>query len=153
MLRPANPAMTPQEITLIKNSFAKVAPIADQAAAIFYARLFELDPALRDLFQGDMKEQGRKLMTMLGVAVNSLERIEQLVPAVRQLGLKHAGYRVREEHYETVGDALLWTLAKGLGAEFTLDTRIAWGKTYWLLAETMKAGARDGAAKAARAVA
>jgi len=92
-------------------------------------------------------------MTMLGVAVNSLERLEQLVPAVRQLGLQNSSQRVREEHYETVGDALLWTLAKGLGREFTLDTRIAWGKTYWLLAETMKAGARDGAAKAARAVA
>ena len=145
--------MTSQEIALIKTSLAKVAPIADQVSAIFYARLFELDPTLRELFHGDMREQGRKLMTMLGVAVNSLERLEQLVPAVRQLGLQNSSQRVREEHYETVGDALLWTLAKGLGREFTLDTRIAWGKTYWLLAETMKAGARDGAAKAARAVA
>ena len=145
--------MTSQEIALIKTSFAKVAPIADQVSALFYARLFELDPSLRELFHGDMREQGRKLINLLGVAVNSLDRLEQLVPAVRQLGLQHSGQRVREEHYETVGDALLWTLAKGLGREFTLDTRIAWGKTYWLLAETMKAGARDGAAKAARAVA
>ncbi len=145
--------MSPQEIALIKESFAKVAPIAEQAAAIFYARLFELDPSLRALFHGDMADQGRKLMQMLGFAVNGLDRLDSLVPSIRQLGLRHAGYRVRDSHYETVGAALLWTLAKGLGSDFTLETRTAWGKTYWLLAETMKAGARDGAAQQNRAVA
>lgn len=145
--------MTQQEIALIKTTFAKIAPIAEQAAAIFYARLFELDPSLRALFHSDMGEQGKKLMQMIGLAVAGLDRIETLVPAVRQMGLRHAGYGVRDEHYETVGDALLWTLAKGLGAQFTLEARIAWGKTYWLLAETMKAGARDGVANLNRAIA
>jgi len=145
--------MTRQEIDLIKTSFAKVAPIADQAAAIFYARLFELDPSLRELFHGDMAEQGKKLMQMIGLAVAGLDRLETLVPAVRQMGLRHAGYGVRDEHYETVGDALLWTLAKGLEGELAAETRVAWGKTYWLLAGTMKSGARDGAAKLSRAVA
>lgn len=143
--------MTAAETALIKESFAKVAPIADQAAALFYTRLFELDPSLRALFRGDMAEQGRKLMTMISMAVGGLDRLESLVPAVRQLGLRHAGYNVREAHYETVGAALLWTLEKGLGPAFTPATREAWGKLYWLLAETMKAGARDGLAQNRRA--
>jgi len=137
--------MTSAEITLIKDSFRKVAPIADQAASLFYARLFELDPALRAMFRGDMAEQGRKLMTMLGMAVGGLDRLDQLVPAVRSLGLRHAGYQVRDAHYETVGEALLWTLERGLGPDFTADTKAAWAKVYSVLAETMKAGARDGA--------
>lgn len=145
--------MTSAEAQLIKDSFAKVAPIADQAAAIFYARLFELDPSLRALFHGSMAEQGKKLMSMIGVAVGGIDRLEALVPAVRQLGLRHAGYQVRDGHYETVAQALLWALEKGLGPEFTPATREAWGKLYWLLAETMKAGARDGAAQTKRAVA
>lgn len=139
--------MTAAEITLVQDSFRKVAPIADQAASLFYARLFELDPALRSLFHGDMADQGRKLMQMLGMAVGGLDRLDQLVPAVRQLGLRHAGYQVREEHYETVGEALLWTLGRGLGPAFTPEMQAAWAKVYWTLAETMKAGARDGAAR------
>lgn len=142
--------MTSTEISLVKESFRKVLPIADQAAALFYTRLFELDPSLRALFHGDMAEQGRKLMHMLGMAVAGLDRLEQLVPAVRALGLRHAGYRVRDEHYETVGEALLWTLGRGLGAAFTPEMQAAWAKTYWTLAETMKAGARDGATQHSR---
>ncbi|HVZ66022.1 MAG TPA: globin family protein [Lacunisphaera sp.] len=145
--------MTQHEVHLIKSSFAKVAPIAEQAAAIFYARLFELNPSLRAMFHGDIAEQGRKLMQTLALAVAGLDRLETLVPAVRQLGLRHAGYGVRDEHYETVGEALLWTLAKGLGPEFTDEMQAAWAKVYWLLAETMKAGARDGAASLGRKVA
>jgi len=145
--------MTAQEIFLVRSSFLKVAPIADQAAALFYARLFELDPALRELFQSDMAEQGRKLVQMIGLAVNGLDRPDTLAPVVRQLGRRHASYHVRESQYETVGTALLWTLEKGLGSAFTAETRDAWGKTYWLLAETMKAGARDAAAMHKRAVA
>lgn len=145
--------MTPREITLVQESFRKVAPISEQAAAIFYARLFELDPSLRALFHGNMAEQGRKLMQVLGFAVGGLTKLDDLVPAVRALGLRHAGYRVREAHYETVGEALLWTLARGLGASFTVEHQAAWAKVYWLLAETMKAGARDGLAQLQRSVA
>jgi hemoglobin-like flavoprotein len=123
--------------------------------AFFLARdndlLFELDPALRALFHGDMADQGRKLMQMLGMAVNGLERLEVLAPAVRQLGMRHANYHVRDEHYDTVGEALLWTLGKGLGPDFTAEMQAAWARTYWLLAETMKAGARDALAMQTRA--
>lgn len=129
--------MTPNEIALVKDSFRKVVPIADQAAALFYARLFELDPELRQLFRGDMLEQGRKLMAMIAMAVAALERIDEIVPAVRALGARHSGYGVSEEHYATVGAALLWTLERGLGAEFTPAVRSAWTSTYSLLANTM----------------
>ncbi len=137
--------MTSAEVQLVKDSFRQIVPIADQAAALFYARLFELDPALRHLFRGDMREQGRKLMTMIAVAVQSLERIDTLVPAVRQLGARHAGYGVTEDHYATVGAALLWTLEKGLGPAFTPAVREAWTTTYSLLANTMIAAQREAA--------
>jgi hemoglobin-like flavoprotein len=135
--------MTPIAISLVKESFRKIVPIADQAAAIFYARLFELDPDLRPMFRGDMAEQGRKLMMMLATAVGALDRLDQLVPVVRALGARHAGYGVAEEHYATVGAALLWTLEKGLGAEFTPAVREAWTNTYSLLANTMISAQRE----------
>lgn len=140
--------MTPSDIQLVKTSFAAVAPIADQAAALFYARLFELDPSLRPLFRGDLTEQGKKLMQTLALAVASLDRLDAIVPAVRALGARHAGYGVREEHYATVGAALLWTLERGLGSAFTAEVRAAWTATYTTLANTMIAAARDAAVAA-----
>lgn len=135
--------MTPAQKTLVQQSFARVAPISEQAAALFYGRLFELDPQLRSLFRGDMKEQGRKLMQMLAVAVNGLDRLEELVPAVQALGRRHLGYGVEDGHYETVGEALLWTLQQGLGDAFTADTRQAWAEVYGLLAATMRSAAAE----------
>jgi hemoglobin-like flavoprotein len=129
--------MNPTDIQLVKDTFCKITPIGQQAAALFYARLFELDPRLRGMFRGDMVEQGRKLMAMIAMAVASLERLDLLVPTVRALGKRHAGYGVEEEHYATVGAALLWTLEKGLGPEFTPAVRDAWTSTYSLLANTM----------------
>ncbi len=133
--------MTPEQKQLVQATFAKVAPIADDAAAMFYARLFELDPSLRPMFKGDMREQGRKLMQMIGVAVNGLDRLDALVPAVQQLGTRHAGYGVRDEHYDTVATALVWTLERGLGPAFTEDVKEAWVTVYGILASTMKQGA------------
>jgi hemoglobin-like flavoprotein len=133
--------MIPEQITLIQTSFAKVLPIADTAAALFYGRLFELDPSLKPLFKGDMHEQGRKLMTMIRVVVNGLNRLDQLVPAIQELGRRHAGYGVRADHYATVGAALLWTLGQGLGDQFTPEVEAAWTTAYTVLAETMRAAA------------
>lgn len=140
--------MTPASIALVQTSFRQVAPIADQAAALFYARLFDLDPSLRRMFHGDMPAQGRKLMQMIGTAVAALDRLEVLVPVVRQLGARHVGYGVRDEHYATVGAALLWTLEKGLGADFTPEVKAAWTETYTLLSRTMIAGAESASAAA-----
>jgi hemoglobin-like flavoprotein len=138
--------MTPEQITLVKSSWAKVVPIAPAAARLFYGKLFDLDPALRPLFKGDMEEQGKKLMRMVGTAVNGLDRLDQIVPAVRDLGIRHAGYGVTDAHYDTVGAALLWTLAQGLGEAFTPETRTAWARVYGLLADTMKTAAAEAAA-------
>lgn len=140
--------MNPIDIILVQDSFRKVLPISEQAAALFYARLFELDPSLRGMFRGDMAEQGRKLMTMLAIAVTALDRPETLVLTVRQLGKRHAGYGVRDEHYATVGAALLWTLEKGLGPEFTPEVRAAWTKTYTMISTTMIDASREARAAA-----
>ncbi len=133
--------MTPDQIALVQTSFAKVAPIADTAAALFYARLFELDPSLRLLFPSDLTEQGRKLMTMLRVVVTGLSRLDTILPAVTALGQRHVAYGVTDAHYATVGAALVWTLAQGLGEAFTAETEAAWAAAYALLADTMQAAA------------
>ena len=130
--------MTPEQKTLVQKSFAKVLPIADIAAELFYGRLFELDPTLRHMFHGDMKEQGRKLMTMIRVAVANLDRLDEIVPAVEALGERHARYGVEDSHYETVGTALIWTLEQGLGEDFTPETRQAWVEVYGVLTSVMQ---------------
>src|SRR5919199_37623 len=131
--------MNAEQIMLVQTSFAQVLPIADTAAALFYGRLFELDPSLRPMFRGDMHEQGRKLMSMLRLVVKGLDRLEQIVPAIQSLGRRHVGYGVQDEHFATVGAALLWTLEQGLGASFTPAVRDAWTEAYTLLAGTMQA--------------
>ena len=137
--------MTPAQKRLVQTTFAKVAPMADVAAMMFYDRLFELDPRLRPLFTGDISEQGRKLMRMIGMAVNGLDRLDELVPAVSQLGIRHAGYGVTDEHYDTVAAALLWTLEQGLGPDFTPEVGEAWATVYGMLASTMKTAAASAA--------
>ena len=138
--------MTTNQKSLVKETFAKVAPIADTAAALFYGRLFEMDPSLRPLFRTDLREQGKKLMQMLGVCVGKLDELDDLVPAVKELGRKHADYGVEEEDYATVGGALLWTLEQGLGAAFTPEVEAAWRAVYELLAAAMIEGAKSAAA-------
>ncbi len=142
--------MTPEQVALVQSSFEKVRPIADTAAQLFYDRLFEIAPEVRPLFTGDMKEQGRKLMTMLATAVASLDKIDKIVPAVQELGRRHASYGVREEHYGKVGEALLWTLERGLGNDFTPDTRDAWAAVYGVLAQTMLEAVHGRVARAAQ---
>jgi hemoglobin-like flavoprotein len=132
--------MTEDQKTLIKSSFAQIAPNAQAVAALFYERLFVLDPALRPLFKGDMEDQGRKLMAMIGVAVANLDRLDAIVPAVQQLGARHAGYGVPNESYATVGAALAWTLAQGLGADFTSEMAAAWSDCYATIAAVMQQG-------------
>ena len=130
--------MNGEQKRLVQASFAQVWPIAETAAELFYARLFELDPSLRVLFRGDMAAQGRALMGMLRVVVKGLDRLDQLIPAVEDLGRWHARYGVRDAHYAVVGQALLDTLERGLGPAFTDEVREAWAAAYWLLAGVMQ---------------
>lgn len=137
--------MTPTQIELVKSTWEQVKPISETAAELFYGKLFELDPSLKELFKGDMKEQGRKLMAMINTAVNGLDNLEAIVPAVQDLGRRHVGYGVTDAHYDTVAAALLWTLGQGLKEEFTPEVQAAWTEAYGILATTMK----DAAAKVA----
>jgi hemoglobin-like flavoprotein len=129
--------MTPDQIQLVRDSFAKVAPIAPTAADLFYNRLFELDPSLRPLFKGDIAEQGVKLMTMLATVVANLHRLGEITPAVRALAARHVSYGVTGAHYETAGAALIWTLEQGLGNGFTPPVRDAWIACYGILSNEM----------------
>ena len=138
--------MSPEQIQLVRTSFAAVAPIAEQAGVMFYDRLFTIDPSLRPLFKGDITEQSRTLMKMIAVAVGGLDRLETIVPAVQSLGVRHAGYGVTPAHYQTVATALLWTLDQGLGDDFTPEVESAWVAAYTLLATTMQEAANNKAA-------
>ena len=141
--------MTPHQITLVHDSFAILAPERERAAALFYARLFELDPSLRPMFPRELDEQGRKLMQVLATVVRSLNRIDALLPTIDELALRHVRYGVVERHYATVGEALLWTLERGLGDAFCPVTKEAWSAAYGLLSGRMVQTAYCGAASAA----
>jgi hemoglobin-like flavoprotein len=130
--------MKVDQITLVQDTFDKIRPISEKAAKLFYNRLFELDPSLKSLFKGDMKTQGKMLMQMLDYAVTGLDRLDTIVLAIQNLGIRHAGYGVKDEYYETVGEALLWTLEQGLGKDFTPDVKDAWVEAYKLLSDIMK---------------
>lgn len=136
--------MNPEQIQIVRETFALIAPRAELAAMLFYKRLFELDPSLRPMFHGNMEEQAKKLMQMLGAAVRLLDRPETLLPVLEDLGRRHAGYAVRDEHYEPVGAALLSMLKETLGSSFTPPAQEAWTTLYGLVAETMKRAAKEG---------
>ena len=140
--------LTDAQKVLVQESFTAIVPIADDAAALFYRRLFEIDPSLQRMFRGDMAEQRRKLMQMLTAAVKGLDHLEKLIPVVEDLGRRHIAYGVADAHYDTVGAALLWTLEKGLGAAFTPETKAAWAEVYGLLASTMQKAAHEALAVA-----
>ena len=137
--------ITEAQIGLVQESWKAVLPIADTAADLFYGKLFELDGNLRPLFPEDLSEQKKKLMQMIGIAVGGLTRLETIVPAVQDLGRRHAGYNVTPDMYGTVGAALLWTLETGLGDAWDDDVAAAWAGTYGLLSSTMIAAAEEGA--------
>jgi nitric oxide dioxygenase len=133
--------MTPGQIKLVQESFAKVAPISEQAAILFYDRLFEIAPSVRALFPDDLAEQRKKLMATLAVVVNGLSDLPSVLPAASALAKRHVGYGARPEHYPVVGSALLWTLEKGLGDAWTPELAAAWTAAYGTLSGYMIAEA------------
>jgi nitric oxide dioxygenase len=133
--------MTPQQVALVQQSFQKAANLGEAVADIFYAELFAIDPHLRAMFKSDMREQGRKLLATLAYVVNGLDRPETVIPAAQKLAIKHVDYGVTARHYTLVGNALLRTLSKGLGPDFTPETRTAWIAAYKTLADVMRAAA------------
>lgn len=139
--------MTPQQETLIRETWRQVTPIADAAAGMFYNRLFEIEPAARDLFHAtDMARQRRAVIEALTFVVDELGKPEALLPVLRDLGRRHAAYGLRDAHFEAVGAALLWTLAQGLGPDWSPKAEAAWTEAYGLVAAAMREGAREAAA-------
>ena len=131
--------MTLDQKQLVQKTWEKVLPISESAATLFYRRLFELDPSSRPLFKHtNMPDQRKKLMQVIGMAVDGLDALDKLIPAVRNLGRRHVSYGVTLEHYSSAGSALVWTLEQGLGADFTPEGKEAWTTVYCLLADTMK---------------
>jgi hemoglobin-like flavoprotein len=137
--------MTPDQVTLVQQSFAKVAPISEQAAVIFYDRLFEVAPSVKAMFPTDMTEQRKKLMMTLGVVVNGLDNLSSVLPAASALAKRHVGYGAKPEHFPVVGGALLWTLEQGLGKAWTPDVAAAWTAAYGTLSGYMISEAYGGA--------
>lgn len=129
--------MTPAQISRVQASFAEVAPISEQAAGLFYDRLFDIAPQVRAMFPDDMTEQRKKLMATLAYVVGGLSTLDTVLPAASQLARKHVGYGVTAEHYPIVGAALLWTLEKGLGGGWTPDVADAWAAAYGTLSGYM----------------
>ena len=121
--------MTPEQVKLVQDSFRKVMPIAGTAADLFYDHLFEIAPEVRPLFPKDLAEQKKKLIVMLATAVNNLDRVDKVIPAVAELDKRYASYGVTAEHYEPVGAALSWTLEPSLGTDFTTLVKAAWTET------------------------
>jgi len=129
--------MNPPQVKLVQDSFAKVVPISDQAAVIFYNRLFEIAPAVKAMFPADLKEQRKKLMAALAIVVDGLSKLETILPAASALAKRHIAYGARPEHYAVVGSALLWTLEKGLGESWTPEVASAWAAAYGALSDFM----------------
>ena len=133
--------MNNENIVLVRSCWQQVLPIKETAAELFYGQLFELDPALRTMFKGDMIEQGRKLMTMINTVVKSLDNLAPVLEIIENMGRRHVEYGVTAAHYDTVGNALIWTLGQGLGAQFTPAVKGAWVEAYTTLATAMKQAA------------
>ncbi len=142
-LQPGGAPMHPEQIALIRSSFAILTTMGDDVTALFYGRLFDLDPTLKPMFKHDMAAQGRKFMTMLSVMVRGLEDMDRLLLDVQNLGRRHVAYGVQDVHYETMRQALLWALQHKLGDRWTPDVATAWNAAHTLLADTMIAAARE----------
>lgn len=130
--------MTPEQVRIVQSTWLKVLPIKSTAARLFYDKLFEIDPSLKELFHTDIHDQGEKLMQIIDAAVNGLDRFDQVRPVVKELGRRHAGYGVKDHQYGSVGAALLWTLEQSLSTEFTMEVHDAWTTVYAVLSSTMR---------------
>ena len=136
--------MSPEEIKLVRVTFARLEPRRGQVAEMFYRRLFEVAPQLKRLFSGDMRDQGAKVMGAIAVAVAGLDRLEEILPQVEEMGRRHRGYGVDPAHYAVVGEAFLWTLGQTLGAAFTPAVMTAWVCAYEALTQAMIGAAEAG---------
>ena len=135
--------MNSEQVELLQSTWGKVVPFSETTAELFYGRLFELDPSLRPLFKTDMAEQGRKFIQLFDVAVYGLGQPETIFQDLQDLGRRHVGYAVKDEHYDTVGTALIWAMEQTLGESLTPEAKDAWTEAYALMADAMKQAASE----------
>jgi hemoglobin-like flavoprotein len=129
--------MTEKQIQLVRESWQLVAINADAAGELFYSRLFEVAPSMREMFSGDMRSQSRKLMGMLGMIVSKLDKLDSLIDDIKMLAKRHDTYGARPAHYQVVGETLIWTLSTGLSEKWNEETEQAWIAAYTILANAM----------------
>lgn len=134
--------MTARQMQMVRESFPVIREVAGPLSQLFYGRLFELQPGLRPMFRHDLASQGRKLMEMLSVIVDHLDRLESLDPVLRELGRRHAGYGVLPQHYATVEQALLWSFGHAMEYEFDDELKGAWRAIITEVSNAMLAGAQ-----------
>jgi hemoglobin-like flavoprotein len=134
--------MTDLKILAVKNTWSYIIFQAEEVGQLFYNKLFELDPSLRQLFRGNIEQQGKKLMDMLTMIISRLQRLEDIEKEVKALGHRHVGYGTKPEHYQSVGKALLWALENSLEEQWNEETRQAWTEAYNVMANTMLEGAK-----------
>lgn len=130
-------------IDLVQASWEKILPHRKHATAFFCEKLFELDPDLKRLFEGDAHNQARKMMLMLGQTVASLGRLEKVLPMLNDVAMKHIQVGAKEKDYSSVRSALIWTLEQGLAEAFTVDVRVAWNQTFSALVDVMQRASAD----------
>lgn len=140
--------MTPRQIQLVQETFTLIVPLADTAAALFYRRMFTLDPSLQGLFHHDMEHQGNLFVAAIAFVVRNVEEPEHFVPAMQELGRRHAGYQVKANHYRTALQALIETLSETLGERFTAEIEDAWCAAFATMVEAMVEGTRQAEAAA-----
>jgi nitric oxide dioxygenase len=130
--------MTQKQKDLVKSTWALVATIDPVVVgSLFYNHLFKIAPQVKHMFRNPIDGQSKKLLAMIGYIIAKLDRIETIVPEIEKLAKKHSAYGVKPEHYATVGDALLWTLEKGLGEHWNEEVKEAWTTCYVLLSNVM----------------
>jgi hemoglobin-like flavoprotein len=137
------PVMTPSQVRLVQATAGQVTAAAEPIARLAYDRLFSLHPELRSLFNGGLAAQGQKLMATLALVTYHLDDPERFLPALRQLGRRHAGYGVQPEDYRRLGQALVWAAGRTLNGTFTEEVQEAWLAAYDLLAGFMQAAAAE----------
>ncbi len=135
--------MTLHQKELVRTSFAKISLIAEETGELFFSRLFEIAPYIRPLFKGEIKEQGKEFMSSLSAVVNDLDTLETVTPVLKKIGREHKSYGITHGHYDIVASALLWTLERGLGRDFTDEVRNAWISMYMLVSGIMKKGSEE----------
>lgn len=138
--------MTAEQIQLVKQTWKTFRGINPATVGdLFYSKLFADNPSLRKMFPVNMQQQYQKLIDMLNAVVIRLDRLDEITEEIAAMAQRHVEYGVRPAHYKLVGNALLWTLQKGLGNDWTLEVKNAWLTCYTILADTMIKSASIGA--------